>query len=89
MIGVSTEKMNILLNPEKCLSLVEQAGVEIAILTNLFTGKKPEDPDAVIEVHKDDVLPRVLHDLTPVVIFVGIVGISTSLDEEPHGQTGI
>ena len=43
---------DILLNPFQELSLIKQAIIQVAILTNLFTGKEPQGPHAIVEVHE-------------------------------------
>lgn len=76
---------DVLLHPVQDLSLVEKPRVEIAVSTDMLTIKKPKCANAVVEVDKDEAIPRLLDDFGAVVVGVGVLRIAAALDVDPDG----
>ena len=49
---------NMRLHPVQEKSLIEQADIEVAILTDLFSCQKAKETNSVVEIDEDDVVPR-------------------------------
>lgn len=56
VVGVAAEGGDVFLNPFEEHALVQEAGVEVAVLSEMFAGQETPEADAVVEVDHDDVV---------------------------------
>lgn len=68
-------------------TLVEQTGIEIAVLADPFAGQEAEDTDTVVEVDDHHVPAGLLDDSGGVEVAVRVSGVAAALDEDPDRQT--
>lgn len=86
---METYLLYILLYPGKQFPLVKKPNVEITILFHRVARQKPKKSYSVIEIDKNNALARLLHDLGPVVICIGIGSIAPALDVHPDRQSRV
>lgn len=86
---METYLLYILLYPGKQFPLVKKPNIEVAILSHVVARQKPKKSYSVIEIDKDNALARLLHDLGPVVIGIGIGSIASALDVHPDREPRI
>ena len=81
-----THFCDIFLNPFQEHSLIKQAIIKVAILTNLFACKEAQGPYAIVEVHEYNAVSRLLDHPSTIIIGVGVGLVAPTLNVDPGLQ---